>query len=72
MSLFLIFLASFAPLPDIEEASGRPEVTDKALEIVGSHGELPSEKTKAILGRLKREAAGWETFFCISVWNTGR
>ncbi len=55
-SLFLIFFTSCAPLPDMKEVSGTPEITDKTPEIVGSHGELPSEKTEAILTRLKREA----------------
>jgi hypothetical protein len=39
-----------------QRANGKPENTDKSPEIVGSHGDLPSKKTKAILGRLKREA----------------
>ncbi len=55
-SFFLWFLVSCASLPNIKEVSSRPEITEKTPEIVGSHGELPPEKSKALLGRLERKA----------------
>lgn len=61
LSLFLTFLVSCASsLPDIKEVNSRPEITQKTPEIVGSHGELPPETSKAILGRLKRQAGPTE------------
>ncbi len=60
-SLLLVLpLASCAPLPDIKEADNQAEIDHKPPEIVGSHGELPPQKSKAILDRLKRKTGATE------------
>ena len=54
--LLTLFLATCASLPDIKEVSKDNEIDHKTPEIVGSHGELPPQASKAILKNLGKQA----------------
>ncbi len=54
--LLTLFLASCASLPDIKKVSKDNEITHKMPEIVGSHGELPAQASKAIIKKLEKQA----------------
>jgi hypothetical protein len=54
--LFMLLFLNCASLPDIKEVSKEPGINHKTPEIVGSHGKMSPEKSKAIFERLKRQA----------------
>ncbi len=58
--LFMLLFSNCASLPDIREVSEDSGSKPKTPEIVGSHGKMSSEKSKAIFDRLKRQAGPTE------------